>query len=397
MSFFSFNLIGNALDAYQEATTVTADNIANVSTPGASRQAAVVTEATPISGSPFYSAHAGDPGTQGEGATVSQITRIHQDSYDGLYRGATSSQSFYTSEQQQLTNLQSSFGEPSNGINTAYAALQTAVSNVAASPTSLAVRQTVLLQAQTFATAVNSAGQAITDQEASAKQQAASAVTGANTLIDSIATLNGQIRALTATGDNPNTYLDQRDYAIDQLSQILPVTTSLQPNGSSLVSVDGRPLVSDTVAYHLGAPVVGTAANGVSTLMVGFAGDPNPSNPTPIPLSGGQLGAYTDLYNNKLAPYGTQLDNFAAAAANEMNRVTQAGVDLDSNAGTALFKNCRRRGPDQRRYDRGRYHRPGPAAARADLHGGRQSNAIDEFGQQHRVDDGPDRRQCDTV
>ena len=337
MSFFSFNIIGNAIDAYTQATNVTADNIANVATPGASRQSADVTEAIPISGSPFYASHVGSPGTRGEGAVVNQITRIHQDSYDGLFRGASSSQYFYTATQQQLNSLQSNFGEPNNGVNTAYAALQTAVSNVAASPTSTAVRQAVIDKAQTFATTLNSASTAIAQQKATLVAQGASIVTQANTLIDKIASLNGQIRGLSAAGDQPNTYLDERDYAIDQLSQILPTTTALQPNGSSLVSVDGRPLVSDTEAYHLAPPVLGTSANGTPTLVVGMAADPNPGNPTPVPLGSGQLGAFTDVYNNKLVPYGQQLDNFASAAADEMNRITQAGVDLNSNVGTALF------------------------------------------------------------
>jgi flagellar hook-associated protein 1 FlgK len=337
MSFFSFNTVGNALDAYQQALSVTSDNIANVGTPGASRQVADVTQAIPVSGSPFYSAHLGQPGTRGEGAVVNQITRIHQDSYAALFRGASSSQYYYTTEQKQLTTLQSNFGEPSAGVNTAYAALQTAVSNAAASPTSVAVRQSVLTQAQTFATALNSASSAISTQETSAIAQGTSIVAQANTLIDKIAALNGQIRALSATGDNPNTYLDERDTAIDALSQIVPTQTALQPNGSSLVTVAGRPLVNDTVAYHLSAPVVAASSNGTPTLVVGLANDADPLNPSAIPLASGQLGAFTDLYNNKLVPYAQQLDDFASSTADEMNRITQAGVDLNGNAGAALF------------------------------------------------------------
>ena len=339
MSFFGFNLVGNALDAYQQAETVTANNIANVGTPGASRQSAVVTEQTPIASSPFYGSNTGKPGTLGEGAVVNQIARIHQDSYDSLFRGASSSQYFYTSEQQQLSNLQSNFGEPSNGVNSAYAALQTAVSSAGAAPTASAVasREGVLTAAQTFATALNTASSAITQQEGSVLQSASSVVDQANTLIDQIASLNGQIRALSATGDNPNTFLDQRDTAIDQLAQIVPTTTTLQPNGSSIVSIDGRPVVSDTVTYHLAPPVIGTSSNGTPTMVVGFADDPVPNNPTPIPLGSAQLGGFTDVYNNKLVPYGQQLDNVASSAANEMNRITQAGVDYNGSAGTGLF------------------------------------------------------------
>ena len=338
MSFFTFNIIGNAVDAYQQATNVTSDNIANVATPGASRQSATISEAIPISGSPYYSSHIGGPGTRGEGAVVDQIERIHQDSYDTLFRGASSSQYFYTTEQQQLGTLQSGFGEPSNGVNAAYAALQTAISNVATAPTSVAVRQTVLAQAQTFATTLNTASAAIAQQQSTIMLQAAGTVDKVNGFLDTIAALNGRIRALRAVGDNPNTYLDQRDYAIDQLSGLISTTTSLQANGSSLVSVNGSPLVNDTIAYHLAPPVVGTAADGTRPFVVGMADDPNANNPKPVALGSGELGAFADVFNTKLVPYGQQLDNFASSAATEINRITQAAVDLNGDAGTALFE-----------------------------------------------------------
>lgn len=337
MSFFAYNIAGNALDTYQTAENVTSNNIANVSTPGASRQSAEITEATPISGSPFYAAELPAPNTLGEGSVATQITRIHQDSYDGLYRGATSSQYYYTTEQQQLTSLQSAFGEPNNGVSSAFSALQTAISTATATPTSVEDRQTLLNSAQTFAQTLNASSAAISSQQASAIAQGDNLVTSANTYIDQIASLNGQIRALTATGANPNTDLDERDHAIDELSQIVPTSTSLQPNGSALITIDGRVVVSDTVAYHLAPPVIGTSSSGVPTLAVGFASDPNPTNPAPIPLGSGQLGAITDLYNNKLAGYATQLNNFASATANEVDRITEAGVDQNGNGGLPLF------------------------------------------------------------
>jgi flagellar hook-associated protein 1 FlgK len=342
MSFFAFNLIGNALDSFQEAQNITSDNISNVSTTGASRQEADIVQGVPIAGSPFLPDSGGSPGTQGEGAVVKQITRIHQDSYDGLYRGASSSQYFYTEEQSQLSTLQGNFGEPSNGVNSAFSSLQTAIASAAnqtgASASTQAYRQSVLQAATTFATALNTASTAISNQESSVVTQGTSLVQQANTLINQIATLNGQIRSLTVAGTNPNTYLDERDNAIDQLAQLLPTSTALQPNGSALVTVNGRALVNDTEAYDLAPPVIGTASDGTASLVVGFANDPDPDNPTPIPLGSGQLGALTDLYNNKLVPYGQQLDKFASSTADEINRVTQAGVDGNGNDGSPLFE-----------------------------------------------------------
>jgi flagellar hook-associated protein 1 FlgK len=196
----------------------------------------------------------------------------------------------------------------------------------------------VISAAQTFVAQLNSVGGAVQTAKTTAIQHAAGVVNQANGLIDQIAALNGQIRASTAVGDSPNTYEDQRDELIDQLSQLVSTQTTVQSNGSTLVTIGGRAVVNDTTAYHLAAPVVGTDASGNSTLIVGMAGDPNPSNPTPVVVGSGQLGAYLDLYNNNLTSYGQQLDNFANATATAINRITTSAYDVNGNPGTALLQ-----------------------------------------------------------
>ena len=336
MSFFGLSVAGSALDAYQEASNMTSNNIANVNTPGASRQQVNLAEAPPIVGSPGYAAWFG-PGTQGSGVVVDSIARIHQDSYDALFRGASSAQNFFQIQQQELQGLQSAFAEPANGINAAYTNLQTAISQLASNPTGTSQRQGVIAAAQSFARALNTVGSAVQTAEQTAIAQAAGVTAQANALIDKIAALNGQIRASTAIGDNPNTYKDQRDLLVDQLSGLLSTQTAIQSNGSALVTVGGRALVNDTQVYHLAAPVVSKDSSGNPLLVVGFVGDPNPSAPNPAVLGSGQLAAYVDLYNTKLTAYGTKLDNFAAATASEINRITTAGYDQNGNPGIALF------------------------------------------------------------
>jgi flagellar hook-associated protein 1 FlgK len=94
MSFLGLAITGSALDAFQEAANTTSQDIANANTPGASRQVVNLREAPPIVGSPGYATWSG-PGTQGTGVLVQSITRVHQDSYDTLFRGASSSQYYF--------------------------------------------------------------------------------------------------------------------------------------------------------------------------------------------------------------------------------------------------------------------------------------------------------------
>lgn len=338
-AFFGLGLMGKSLSAFQYAENITADDIANVNTPGASQQQAVLTQAGPIAGTPGYDTNVG--GTWGDGVIVSEVQRIHSNSYDSLFRGASSSQYYFQAEQNTLNAVQSSFGDPNSGVSVQFTAFQQAANALVAQGAtgqSTALNENVLTKAQLLANSLNSAANTVSGQEATAIQQGGAMVQTVNSLLDQIATLNGQIRAATAAGDNPNTYQDQRDYAIDQLSQYLSTQTSIQADGSALVTVNGQALVNDTVAYHLNSPQIGTATNGAPQFEITFAGQASATASNAIPLGSGQLAALADLYNNKLAVYGTQLDQFASSLANEVNRITTAGYTANGQAGTALFQ-----------------------------------------------------------
>jgi flagellar hook-associated protein 1 FlgK len=338
-SFFGINLIGQSLNAFQYAENVTSDNIANVNTTGASRQVVDLTEAPPIVGSGGYAAHVA--GSLGDGVVVSQIQRIHSNSYDALFRGASSSQNYYSAQQNSLSALQSSLGDPTSGVSTQYTAFQTAVNQLisgAGSGQTDATSSNVLSSAAALTTSLNSAAAAISQQKASTLSQASSLVTNVNGILDQIGALNGQIRASTAVGDSPNTYEDQRDQLVDQLSQYVSTQTSIQADGSALVTVNGQALVNDTVVYHLADPTIGTSSSG-PVFKINFASTPPATSATPgIPLGSGQLAGLQDLYNDKLTVYGQQLDQFASSLSTEVNRVTQSGYDANGQAGAALFQ-----------------------------------------------------------
>ena len=338
MSFFGLSIAGSALAAFQEAENVASDDISNVNTAGASRQDAIITPQAPVTGSP-----PGNPtnilnGTLGDGVIVSQIQRVHDNTYDALFRGASSSQNYYSVQMNQLQATQGTLSEPTGGINDTFTAFQTAVQQLQNGPADPSAREGVITSAGQLVSAVTNTGQAIITQQAQVIIQAQGIVKHVNTLIDQIAQLNGEIRSSTAAGNNPNTYQDERDNLIDQLSQYLSTQTSIQANGSTLVTVGGQALVNDTTAYHLAQPVIGTNSSGVPTLKIGFVFDPNPLNPNAIPLGQGQLAGLVDLYNNKLSPYLNTLNSFTSGLATEVDRVTTSSYDQNGVAGLGLFQ-----------------------------------------------------------
>jgi flagellar hook-associated protein 1 len=335
-AFYGLGLMGQSLSAFQYAENITADDIANVNTPGASQQQVVFAPAQPIAGSPTY----GSGGMAGDGVSIEEVERIHSNAYDSLFRGASSSQNYFQTEQTALDSLQQSFGDPTSGVSAQYSAFQSAVNALVSQSStgqSSSLNQAVLTAAQSLAGALNTDASAVSQQEQSVVQQAGSIVQTVNGLLQQIASLNGQIRSASAAGDSPNTYEDERDNDIDTLSQYVSTQTSIQADGSALVSVNGQALVNDTVAYQLSAPAIVTGSDGQPTLQINFAGASASSSSSGVPLGSGQLAALADLYNNKLANYNTQLNQFASSLANEVNRVTTASYTSSGLAGGALF------------------------------------------------------------
>ena len=117
---------------------------------------------------------------------------------------------------------------------------------VANSPSSTAQRQALLSQAQGLAQQMQNYNSQLNTYGARhrvADHQAR--ITQINTLTTGIAKLNRQIAAgLAATGQTPNTLMDQRDQLLDQLSQYVTVSTATQADGSMNVYIGtGQPLV----------------------------------------------------------------------------------------------------------------------------------------------------------
>ena len=102
-------------------------------------------------------------------------------------------------------------------------------------------------------------------------------------------------------GDEPNTYEDQRDQLIDTLSTYLS-RPDRDPSRriDSLVTVDGIRRSSTTpsrITWRTRSS--GTNANGTPQLQLISSTPPNPVNPPPLNVTGGQLGGLLDVYNNE--------------------------------------------------------------------------------------------------
>jgi flagellar hook-associated protein 1 len=315
----------SGLLAFQQALDVTSNNIANSSTPGYSVETINMTP-EPAQGTAS--------GYVGSGVEVQGITRAYNEL---LAQQVRSSQSSYSSSNTlatqagQIDNLLSS---SSTGLTASLQSFINALQTLSTSPSSTASRQALLSQAQALAQQINSYNSQIQTYGGNLEQQLGADVSQVNTLAGSIAKLNIQIASDLAGGQTPNELMDQRDKLVDQLSQYVSVSTSIQSDGSMNVYIgSGQALVTGGVPQQLTA--IPNAFNPtVSDIGVTSSGG---TTDVTSEISGGELGGLLSARTQVLDPAQNALGLISVGLATIMNQQQASGMDLTGAQGQPMF------------------------------------------------------------
>jgi flagellar hook-associated protein 1 FlgK len=323
MSISSLLNIGSrAMAASYAQLTVTGNNIANANTPGYSQQTAnLETSFSQQTGSGFF----------GSGVDVTTVTRAHS---DFLTREASTAASIAAGDDTRSTQLQQLQGVFQTGTSSlGYVAQQAFNSfvDVANNPQDSSARQSVLSNIGTMASNFSSASSQIDAQQAGVADQLRTSVASINTLTTQIANLNKQIAAAQASGQSPNSLLDQRDTALNNLSQLAGVTTVAAADGTVGVFLGGSQtlvlgsnataLVAVPDAYDPSKVQVGISNGGTSTTTFpdGF-------------IASGSVSGLLRVQNHDIPDARALLGQMAAAIAGAMNSQQALGLTLGTPA-----------------------------------------------------------------
>lgn len=342
MSLNSILEIGKTgLNIYQMATEVTSQNIANVNTPGYSRQQVQLETAPPTTANGF---------PLGTGVRIASITRSHDALLQQQLVNAQTTQGYDTTKSNVLQQIQPSFNEVANdGLGAAISNFFGAWQSLASNPSGTTERQTVLNDAQILADNFHSVSKTLTDTIATQNASLPSLTSSINATLTNIAQLNGQIKVSNAVGGNANELKDQRDQLIQNLSQQMGIKYTENSDGTTDVYVTDNSAGPPTVDYYLvkgnAAGSVNASASNPSVVTVtdttGTTSNPmDPTAATPFyssDTSGGQLWATLKLRDVTIPGYLKQVDTLASTIASKVNTQQQAGYDLNGTAGVALF------------------------------------------------------------
>jgi flagellar hook-associated protein 1 FlgK len=319
-SFFGIELASRALQSMQLALNTTGHNLANINTPGYSRQRVnlVTTEPQLLEGvRTLY---------LGSGVRVDSIQRIRDIFLDARIASTSSEYQRLNTLYQRLTQVEDIFSEPTDaGLSRQIVAFFNAFQELSTNPESVGVRagvrQTVEGMARTFRQLASRLDEIFAEME----QRVQATVSEINFIAKSIADLNVKIRCNKALGTTPNDLLDKRTSLIEKLSEYVHVRATEKPDGTVRVSIGEFTLVD--------AEITRTVPDGVDYVNKSFTDGAD----VQARISSGSVRGLMDAMEY-IRNYRARLDRLAGEMVAAVNAVHQTGYGLDGNTGYRLLK-----------------------------------------------------------
>ncbi len=323
------NVGARALLANQVALQTAGHNIANVSTPGYSRQNVVLeTVQGQFTGGGYI----------GKGVNVATILRNHSELLTRQAASAGAVSSADTARAIRLNELQDVFSGGATGLGAAINDMVNAFSDVVTAPTDLAARSLVLTRIDETAGRMRAASARLDEIQSTVRYELTGAVQEINKLAKGIAAVNEQIARAQGNGQSPNDLLDQRDTLIRNLNNYVQTSQIVADDGTVGIFVAGsQPLVLGNVATPLS---IGDSSEfaGSGKVKLFF------NNPGVAPielnedmLGGGEVAGLLRFHNGDLAEGRNLLGRMAVAISETMNAQHKLGVTLDGQVGGNLF------------------------------------------------------------
>ncbi len=295
----------------QSALQTIGHNIANVNTPGYSRQSVKIAARTPDTN--LY-------GPIGSGVTIDTIVRIKDELLNSQINDFTSLHGNSSVQSDTLQNLEAIYNELSeSSLNGMLGKFFTSIQNVSTSPELVSARYQLLQDAQNLVThSFRSLAEQFQNLKVNVSQRIESKVATLNSITSEIALLNKRINEIEQSTNNAsaNDMLDKRDNLVTQLSELGDVRVITNKNNNSIDILLGGTLVVH--ANQTEKVTTSLAGEGIAKIH-GLA---------TANLTGGQLKGLLNMQNITIPKYMSDIDTLAASFIKEVNNIHSEGVGL---------------------------------------------------------------------
>lgn len=319
------SIAGQALLTQQQAISVTSHNIANVNTPGYSRQRLKMTTNTPADSA---------VGPMGTGVSGETIERIYDRYLSAQLINESQALGRWDTQKGAVEMVEVIFNEvDGSGLSQAMSKFWDAWQSLANNPDGTTERQILVTASQVLATTFNQLNSDLSQNQQNLDLAIQGTVADINRLSQQIADLNEKIISSEAGSFSANDYRDQRELLLRELSELIDINTFEDATGAvSVLVANGRPLVSSGQFWQLS-----TETNVAGFQDIVWVDDTGNAPNIPADISGGRLKGYLDVRDGVIDGYINRLDTLAQTLMTDVNTLHQNGFDLDGLGGEVFF------------------------------------------------------------
>jgi flagellar hook-associated protein 1 len=316
-----FHIGRSGLLASQSALTIVNNNIANVNTPGYSRQEIILELTSPVRNGGML---------VGTGVTVAGIRRHYDQFIQTQILGQNQNQGRALSLDKAYGEIEQVFNEAQNlGMSKSMSDFFNAWQEIATNPEGQPQRTMLLQKASSLVRSAQSVERGMTDTLKHINEEIDSITTQINDLASQLAKLNDAIIRAEA-GQQSATAIDlraQRDVVLNDLGNLVDMTSYENSDGSITVSIGMQNLVSGINTNPFEKRLQSDGAydfyqNGINIT----------SN-----ISKGKLGGFISAQQDITANPLTDFRKFIASVIKEVNLFHQSGFGMDGSTGNDFF------------------------------------------------------------
>ena len=300
-----------AVRTQRQALHVIGHNIANVNTPGFSRQRAVLTTTLP-------------QGEMGTGVKVESVDRIRDEVVDFYIRSENPKLNKWKAKLKNLEEMEILFNEPSdNSIGKILNDFWDSWSDLANNPENGAARANVREQGEAICDAFRTLYQNLRDLQEKIDEEIKTDVDHLNSIINQIAELNKEIEKVELGGRaHANDLRDKRDLLLDELSELTGFEYEEMKDGTIRIGVHGQLLVSKGVV----SPFIAEAGeNGFLEVKWEDSGEK-------VAITTGKLKGLMEIRDEVIPRFLSGLDSLASTLIDEVNTLHRQGMGLDGTS-----------------------------------------------------------------
>ncbi|MED4454453.1 flagellar hook-associated protein FlgK [Metabacillus fastidiosus] len=350
-TFMGLEISKRGMFTQQGALHTTGNNIANVNTPGYSRQRINFEATTPYPS--IGMSRPQIPGQMGTGVQAGSVQRIREGFLDTQYRQENNKLGYWESRANALEKMEEIMNEPSDaGLSKTLDRFWQSLQDLAINPTNAGARSVVRERGIAVADTFKYLSKSLNQIQNDLKTELNVSKDELNSIANQLNSINKQISEIEPHGYLPNDLYDQRDLLLDKLSSLVNIKVTNHPSGGNALKIaEGIVTVEivDDSGKSLGTLVDGEQQS-VNELSIGYAGEEDGGLVQTISIgtdeinildfnSMGKISSLIDSYG-----YGDQeglftnmlnkLDVMAFDFAKEFNKIHNEGLGLTLEAGT---------------------------------------------------------------